>query len=216
MKFVTIEGGEGCGKTTQSKLLLKAFKAANIDAVYTREPGGTENAEAIRNLLVAGTGEKWLPVTELLLHNAARYEHARKMIEPAIKEGKIVICDRFVDSTMAYQGFGLKVGKKLPAILHNILLNALAPELTIILDVDPNIGLARVQAAGKGNRYETMDDDFHARVRQGFLEILNMAPSRCVIVKTDKKIEEVHQAIIDIVNKSAGLALKAVALENCG
>jgi dTMP kinase len=213
MQFITFEGGEGSGKTTQSKMLFKSFQDAGIKSIWTREPGGTESAELIRQLLVTGEIDKWHPVTELLLHNAARNEHVAKLIQPNIKEGKVVICDRFVDSTMAYQGFGHKLGRKLPAMLHNITMEGVSPELTFILDIDPEIGLARTNQQGENNRYEKFNLEFHQRVRKGFQEIGKLASGRCITLDAQDTVDHIHKKIINIINEATGLDLKPVALE---
>jgi dTMP kinase len=207
--FLTFEGGEGSGKSTQAKLLHQAYVNSGIESILTREPGGTDSAESIRNLLLHGESN-FLPITELLLHNASRYEHAKTKIIPALKEKKTVICDRFVDSTMAYQGYGHKVGKKTPALLHNILMEGLAPNITFILDIDPKVGLERAKSKSKHDNYEKLDLEFHTRVRNGFLDIANMAKYRCILIKSTNKIADIHKKIIDEVNKASGLELKPV------
>ena len=210
MNFITIEGGEGAGKTTQSKLLEKAFNQSSIKAIYTREPGGVYSAERIRNLLVERDRDQWSPITELLLHNAARYEHAKKIIHPALKENKVVICDRFVDSTMAYQGYGQKIGKKLPAILHNLVIEGLSPDITFILDIDPKEGLKRV--AENKDRYELMGIEFHERVQKGFHDIANIANERCILIDAMQPQEKVHEKIINTLNMKFNLSLKTAEL----
>lgn len=207
MKFITFEGGEGSGKSTQAKLLNQAFSNNKIASILTREPGGTEGAEKIRNLLIDDKSPKWHPITELLLVNAARYEHAKNLIEPSIEQGKIVICDRFVDSTMAYQGFGHKIGKKLPALMHNFTMQGLSPDLTFILDIDPKIGLKRVHEKDN-NRFERLDIEFHERVRRGFNEIANLATERCVLIDASRNINLIHADIINFVNFKLQLKLK--------
>ncbi len=208
IKFFTFEGGEGSGKSTQAKLLNKAFEDAKIDVLLTREPGGTDSAEKIRELLLH-SDSSFYPLTELLLHNASRFEHAKTKIIPALRKKQTVICDRFVDSSMAYQGYGHKLGKKIPALLHNLLMEGLVPDLTFVLDITPEEGLRRAKAStGKHDNYEKLDLDFHARVRSGFLEIADMAKNRCVVLSATNKIENIHHNIIDIVNAATGLSLK--------
>lgn len=206
-KFFTLEGCEGSGKSTQAKLLHQSFMQAKIDAILTREPGGTEPAEEIRNLLLHSKS-KFQPITELLLHNASRYEHAKTFIIPAIRKKQIVICDRFVDSTMAYQGYGHKLGKKFPAMLHNMFMEGLAPDLTFLLDVEPERGLSRAKAHGSFDNYEKLDLEFHRRVRDGFLDIAKMAPHRCIVLNSNESIESIHKTIIKAVNKVSELKLK--------
>ncbi len=208
-KFFTFEGCEGSGKSTQAKLLHQAFEQAKIEAILTREPGGTESAEEIRNLLLH-SNSSFHPLTELLLHNASRYEHAKNKIIPALRGKQIVICDRFVDSTMAYQGYGHKLGKKFPAMLHNMFMEGLAPDLTFLMDIEPERGLSRANARSSYDNYEKLDLDFHKRVREGFLEIAAMAPNRCIIMNSNDKISDIHHKIIDIVNVAGNFNLKPV------
>ncbi|MEK6734009.1 MAG: dTMP kinase [Pseudomonadota bacterium] len=208
MQFFTFEGGEGSGKSTQAKMLYQAFLNAKLDTILTREPGGSESAEIIRNLLL-NEDTNFYPITELLLHNASRYQHARDKIFPALKEKKVVICDRFVDSTMAYQGYGHRIGKKMPALLHNLFMEGLAPDLTFILDIDPSEGLRRANL-NNPNRYEKLGLEFHTRVREGFLEIANMAKNRCVLMQANDSIENIHRLIVDTVNMYANLDLKPI------
>jgi dTMP kinase len=210
IKFITFEGGEGSGKSTQAKLLHQAFVNAEIDSMLTREPGGTDSAEAIRNLLIHGES-KFYPISELLLHNASRYEHARAKIIPALENNQIVICDRFVDSSMAYQGYGHKIGRKIPALLHNLLMEGLAPDLTFILDVSPEEGLRRAELNKQGNNYEKLGLEFHTRVRNGFHEIAKIAKERCIMVNSHDNIAVIHSKIIHHVNMLSGLNLKLVA-----
>lgn len=209
MKFFTFEGGEGSGKSTQAKLLHQAFELAKIDAILTREPGGTDAAEVIRNLLLHGESN-FRPITELLLHNACRYEHAKDKIIPALKKGQIVICDRFVDSTMAYQGYGHKLGKKTPALLHNLLMEGLVPDITFILDIDPKDGLSRAKTVGDHDNYEKLDLEFHKRVRAGFLDIASKATDRCILIESGSDIAKIHSDIVKLVNNSANIELKPV------
>ncbi len=208
VKFFTFEGGEGSGKSTQAKLLHKAFLEANLESILTREPGGTKSAEKIRELLLHGDAS-FYPITELLLHNASRYEHAKTVIIPALRNKQIVICDRFVDSTMAYQGYGHKIGKKMPALLHNLLMESLVPDLTFVLDIHPEEGLRRAKLSSGQDNYEQLDLAFHSRVRDGFLEIAAMAKNRCVVISAKDNIANIHSIILDIVNAATGFNLKS-------
>jgi len=209
MIFITFEGIEGSGKSTQAKLLAESVKSLGKEVVVTREPGGTPLAEKIREFILKNEGFK--PITELLLHNAARYEHVSSLIMPALQAKKIVICDRYVDSTMAYQGYAMKTGKKLPAIIHNLCMEGVSPNLTIILDLDPAKGLARSKSSGEQNRYEDFDLDFHSRVRNAFLDIAKIAPSRCMIIDATKDVKLIHREIIDIMNDFFSLGLTSIA-----
>ena len=205
-KFITLEGGEGSGKTTQIGLLAEALKDAGLDTVTTREPGGAPGAEIIRSLLVEGAIDRWLPMTEALLHFAARVEHVHATILPALKAGQWVISDRFSDSTVAYQGFGHDLGQADMVRLHELILGDFQPDLTIILDIPDDMGLARAgkreTAEGAGeDRYERMGLDFHRRIRDGFLYIARGNPERCSIIEADQPPEDVHRAIVNLIER---------------
>lgn len=206
--FITLEGGEGSGKSTQIKLLKTGLEAVGQDVVVTREPGGAPGAEQIRTLLVDGPAERWDPVTEALLHYAARREHLRQTVIPALETGKWVICDRFADSTMAYQGYGHGLGRDWILALHKAVVADLAPDLTLILDMPVEEGLARAAARGSGgDRYENMDLKFHHRLREGFLDIARREPDRCVVINAANPINEVQAAIRQIVNTRLGIEI---------
>ena len=197
-RFITLEGGEGAGKTTQVALLQAALRGAGIDALATREPGGAPGAEAIRPLLVQGAPGRWDALGEALLHYAARRDHLVTTVRPALQAGTWVICDRFADSTMAYQGFGLGLGAEPIAALDHMVVGDTRPDLTLILDLPVTAGLRRAAARhGDAQRYERMDLDFHRRVRQGFLEIARGDPGRCVVIDAAGGIEATHAAVRD-------------------
>jgi len=208
-KFITFEGIDGSGKSTQAMLLAESFAEAQIKAVKTREPGGVAAAEKIREILVKGDTDSLHPVTEMLLNFAARNEHWQKLILPELKKGTYVICDRFNDSTIAYQGFGHRLGAEYIESLKNLVTGSVAPDLTILLDMAPEKSLER---AGKRkddeNRFEKMGGGFHKRLRTGFKMIAKKEPERfCVIdASRDKKI--IQEKITTEVNKRFGLELK--------
>jgi len=204
--FITFEGGDGSGKSTQLQLLGKAFTASAIPHVMTREPGGSAGAEAIRKLLVSGEADAWDAETETLLFYAARLDHVNKLIKPALAEGKTVICDRFADSTLVYQGIGKGLSGEYIQALHRLTLGNFMPGLTIILDIDPAIGLKRA-ASRRGNetRFENMDIDFHHRIRAGFLSIAEREPQRCMVVDAGQGQETIHKTIVDIINNKLGI-----------
>jgi len=207
-KFITFEGGEGTGKSTQVALLAAALRAAGIDVVTTREPGGAPGAEEIRNLLVNGAVNRWTPMSEALLNNAARSEHLDKTVFPALKAGKWVISDRFADSTLAYQGYGHGVPRKALDDLSSAVLGDFKADLTIIFDLDLETGLKRAGARGQGeDRYERMGHDFHQRLRQGFLQIAEAEPGRCALVDAATSIENVAAAIRTIVSQRLQVTL---------
>lgn len=190
-RLITFEGGEGAGKSTQIRHLADTLSAAGIEVVVTREPGGTPGAEAIRDLLVEGPPERWLPLTEALLVTAARHEHVSRLIEPALAAGRWVLCDRFVDSTRVYQGLAGAVGLELVDSLHQLALSDLTPDLTLILDVPVPVGLARRRSARSENRFEQMTTDFHERVRSGFIALAGREPGRCVVIDAARAEDDV-------------------------
>jgi dTMP kinase len=195
-RFITFEGGEGAGKTTQVRLLAEALRGAGLDVVETREPGGSPGAEQIRELLIHGPSERWEPLTEALLHFAARAEHLRNRVNPALDAGSWVLSDRFTDSTMAYQGYGLGLGREPVEDLRQLVVGALDPDLTLILDLPVAEGLGR--AAGRrdgGERYERMGQDFHERLREGFLDIARREPGRCVVIDAGGTVEQVQDTV---------------------
>ncbi len=205
-KFITLEGGEGAGKSTQAALLGEVLREAGIDVVVTREPGGAPGAEEIRRLLVEGGVSRWEPVTEALLHYAARREHLANTVFPALQAGRWVVCDRFADSTMAYQGYGLELGRDAIARLHELVVGDFAPDLTVILDLPVEVGLERAAAeSGREDRYERMDRDFHRRLRDGFLDIARRAPERCAVVDAGASVKEVQRVIRALVHARFGV-----------
>lgn len=196
-RFITLEGGEGAGKSTQLGRLAEALAARGVDVVTTREPGGSPGAEEIRRLLVAGDPGRWGAMTEALLHTAARRDHLERTVWPALDAGQWVLCDRFFDSTMAYQGYGLGLGREPIEALQRLALGDFAPDLSIILDVPVGEGLSRAAARrGAEDRYERMDQTFHERLRQGFLDIAARDPRRCAVVDGTTPVDAVHSAIL--------------------
>jgi dTMP kinase len=195
-KFITLEGGEGAGKSTQARLLSNWLTEKGISVVLTREPGGTPSAEDIRNLLVTGEVGRWDPLTETLLHYAARREHMARLILPALEAGQWIICDRFIDSTTAYQGYGQGIDLATIASLRETVLGAFKPDLTLILDVSPETRRGRTAGRpGNEDRYERMNEAFHDRVRAGFHAIATAEPDRCVLIEADQGIHSVSLAI---------------------
>ncbi len=191
--FITFEGGEGAGKSTQVKRLGDYLSAAGRQVVLTREPGGAPGAEAIRKLLVEGAASRWDGVTEALLHTAARRDHLVKTVWPALEAGKIVISDRFVDSTTAYQGYGHGLDVAMLEMLYKAAIGTFRPDLTLIIDVPLDIGLARAGArGGVENRYENMDRKFHERLRDGFLTIAKLEPARCKVIDGARDADQVQ------------------------
>ena len=182
-RFITLEGGEGAGKSTQARRLAAALRGAGLDIIETREPGGSPGAEEIRPLLTTGEPARWSPMAETLLHFAARADHVRRTIRPALAAGRWVCCDRFADSTMAYQGYGHGIDRDFIARLAGAVLGDLRPDLTLIFDLPVEQGLARAAArSGHEDRYEKMDRKFHEALRRGFLDIAVQDPQRCVVI----------------------------------
>jgi dTMP kinase len=207
-RFITIEGGEGTGKTTQVALLVAALARSGILAHATREPGGSPGAEAIRRLLLEGEGERWDAVGEALLLVAARRDHVTRLIEPALAQGIWVVSDRFADSTFAYQGYGRGLALDELAALHRFALGAFAPDLTLILDLRVEVGLARAAARpAAADRFERLDPAFHERLRQGFRRIAAEESARCVLIDAASDPQTVHQAVLDAVGQRLGVAL---------
>ena len=208
-KFITFEGGEGSGKSTQLGLLANALEATGHEVVTTREPGGTEGAEQIRNLLVHGAVDRWPPMTEALMHFAARVDHLEQTIQPALEAGSWVLCDRFADSTLAYQGGGHGLGLGRVSALQNLIIGGFKPDLTIVLDIGVEEGLARAFGrAGAEDRYERMDVDFHRRIRDSFLQIANEDPDRCTVIDADRSVELVQEDVRSAVGHRFDLDLR--------
>lgn len=194
--FITFEGGEGCGKSTQIEILFRHLLQLNIDVVSYREPGGTKGAEEIRAILLQGDGERWTPTTEALLMSSARSDLVEKRILPQLEKGSWVLCDRFTDSTLAYQGFGHGLGYDPITALNHFTVGSLKPDLTFIFQLSPELGLARtaLREGGK-DRYEQFDLSFHNKVEKGYEEILQKNPERCVGINALLDIEMISQMI---------------------
>jgi dTMP kinase len=206
-RFITFEGGEGVGKSTQVKRLVAALGRRSVTAIRTREPGGTPKAEAIRSLILQGKSETWGVGAEAVLFAAARLDHVNQLIAPTLAAGKWVICDRFHDSTRAYQGLTGGVDDKLIRGLEVLALNGHAPDLTIILDMDPAAAFERVaqRALEDGinataDRFEKEDLDWHRRLRDSFLAIGRANPDRCVVIDADRSEDALEDEVWRAVN----------------
>ncbi len=196
-RLITLEGGEGCGKSTQARRLAQALRDRGHPVLLTREPGGAPGAEAIRALLVEGEPQRWDALTECLLHVAARRDHVERTVGPALERGDWVVSDRFSDSTMAYQGYGQRLGPDPVAALHRLALGTLRPDVTLILDLPAAEGLHRAtRRPGSESRYERMDPRFHERVRAGFLEIARREPERCAVIDAGPAEDTVAAAVL--------------------
>jgi dTMP kinase len=218
-RFVTFEGGEGAGKSTQVRRLADALRAAGLPVRLTREPGGSPGAEEIRGLLVSGETGRWDALTEALLHSAARRDHLMRTVLPALDAGEWVLSDRFADSTMAYQGYGHGLGREAADTLYGLVAGPFRPDLTLILDVPVVIGLARAagRAASGGaapgggaaggaaeDRYERMGPAFHERLREGFLDIARREPERCALIDAARDADAVAADVLSAVRARLG------------
>jgi len=197
--LITFEGGEGSGKSTQAKLLFDYLKRKKIPVILTREPGGTEIGEKIREILVTGKTNKILPKTELLLNYAARLEHIERLILPSLKMGKIVISDRFFDSSFAYQGYAHGINLDEIKKLHKFCLKDFKPDLTFVFDVPLEIGLKRAKSRRDKveNRYEKMNENFHLSVKEGFTSIANKNKKRCVLISANDSIDNLQKKVLE-------------------
>lgn len=205
-RFITLEGGEGAGKSTQIRMLAEHLRQRGIAVVTTREPGGSPGAELIRKLLVEGPADAWDGATEALLMFAARRDLLLRTVWPALQRGQWVISDRFADSTRAYQGYGHGFDLAQIEMLYRLAVGDFRPDLTLILDLPVETGLARAAArAGRENRFEGFGADFHRRVREGFRRIATAEPERCVLVDADAPVETVRQRIAETVADRLGV-----------
>ena len=204
-RFITLEGGEGAGKSTQIARLKGWLDGRGHRVTTTREPGGSTGAEMIRKLLVEGPVERWDGTTEALLHFAARREHLRSTVWPARERGDWVVSDRFADSTLAYQGYGHGIERAVFEQLYEVAVGDFRPDLTIVLDLPIELGLRRAaDRRGSETRYESLPHDFHARVRSGFLEIAAREPKRCIVIDATGTIDAIAGAIADAVRDRLG------------
>lgn len=207
-RFITVEGGEGAGKSTQVDLLVAALARAGIAHRRSREPGGSAGAETIRRLLLEGADERWDAIGEALLLYAARRDHVVRLIEPALAAGCWVVCDRFADSTLAYQGYGRGLPIADLAALHRFALGDFAPDLTLVLDLPADEGLRRAaRRSPAADRFERLDPAFHQRLRQGFLRIAADDPARCVVIDAAGDRDGVHRAVLAAIAARLGLDL---------
>lgn len=203
--FVTFEGGDGAGKSTQIARLAERLRAAGHDVVTTREPGGSPGAETIRALIVTGAADRWSPMAEALLVFAARADHLEKTINPARASGAVVLCDRFTDSTLAYQGAAGALGAAAVKTLAALVVGADGPDLTLVLDLPVEEGLARAGGRGGESRFEDKGRDYQARVRRAFLDIAAAEPARCAVIDATRPVEAVAGEIAAVVKERLGI-----------
>ncbi len=212
--FITFEGGEGAGKSTQMARLAESLRAAGRDVLITREPGGSPGAEAVRHVLLSGAAETMGPAMEAVLFAAARSDHVEQVIRPAVNAGQIVLCDRFFDSTRVYQGVTGNLSPDFIAALEQVTVNGMTPDLTIILDLDPAVGLARA-ASRRGkevpDRFEKETLEIHRRRRQAFLDIAAAEPGRCVVIDANRSPTAVASAVSAAVDRVIARAARISA-----
>ena len=210
-QFITLEGGEGAGKSVQARRLAARLIKLGLDVVLTREPGGSPHAEALREFILSGTAARFGPAGEALLFSAARIDHIDVTIAPALARGAWVICDRFADSTRAYQGVAGRLDRGFITRLEQVAVGERRPDLTLILDLPAEQGLARAAqrrgAGAKADRFESEDVAFHATLREAFLAIAREEPQRCVVIDASRPEAEVGQAIWRAVHERLGASL---------
>ncbi|MFV0431303.1 MAG: dTMP kinase [Alphaproteobacteria bacterium] len=207
--FISFEGGEGSGKSTQIQMLASWLNEQGIETVVTREPGGSEGGEKIRELLVSGATESWQPMSEILLFYAARFDHVERLIKPAMAEGKWVLCDRFFDSTIAYQGYGHDMPLQKLYQLNEIILDGFEPNITFLLDIPAKVGLKRanIREASKNvkeDRFENLDIAFHERLREGYLAMAQNT-KRFKVIDAHQNIDTIFKDIVNICEKLKNL-----------
>lgn len=205
-RFITFEGGEGAGKSTQIKLLEASLREAGIPVLRTREPGGSKGAEAIRKLVVEGAVDAWHPTTEALLFMTARYDHLHTHILPALKRGEWVLCDRFFDSTFVYQGIAKGVGEAWLRQLYALLYGNEGPDVSFMFDIKPADGLARAAARGEGEaRFEAMGEAYHTQVHAGFKACVAAEPARWLTLDASRSIADIHADVVAHMQTRYGL-----------
>ena len=203
--FITFEGGEGAGKSTQLQLLAERFRGLGREVAATREPGGSPGAEALRALVVSGEADRWSPLSELLIFYAARADHLERTVRPALARGAVVLSDRFSDSSRAYQGAGGGVDATLVEAVEAAVVGETRPDLTLILDLPVAAGLARAAARGGDDRFEGKGAAFHQRLRDAFLAIAAAEPERCAVIDAQGSVAEVEAAVWARAAKVVGL-----------
>ena len=200
-RFITLEGGEGAGKSTQIQVIKDYLLTRGNDVVVTREPGGTSEGQEIRNLLVSGDKDKWSPLSETLLILADRAAHLERIIRPALAEGKYVVCDRFFDSTKAYQGVAGGLGLDVIHNLQQAVLGTTLPDVTLLLDIDPEKGLRRAQERGGELRFESKTLAYHRTLRNAFLDFAAQEPDRIFVIDADRDVEAVSADILAVLDE---------------
>lgn len=201
-QFISFEGGEGAGKTTQAERLVASLESAGLEAVLTREPGGTYGAERIRDLVLDGTQDRWSGMTELLLMYAARLDHVEKLIRPALERGAWVVSDRFADSSLAYQGIARGLGEEKVTALHDVVMDGFGPDLTLLFDMDPVMAQRRVETRGeKLTRFDSETMEFHNALRKAFGKIAADNADRIVTIDADSPRDQVQAQVLNAVTQ---------------
>lgn len=199
MSFITFEGIDGSGKTTQARRLVDWLSQQGRDVVFTREPGGSAGAEEIRKLVLEGAPDRWSAESELLLFTAARRDHLERLIDPALEEGKVVVCDRFIDSTRVYQGLRREELRGQVDALHTLMIGR-EPDLTVLIDMNPDRGLERAIArGGEEARFESFGPELQRQMRAGFLKLAEECPERIVVIDGNRDIDSVAADVIEVV-----------------
>jgi dTMP kinase len=201
--FITFEGGEGVGKTTQINLLKSYLLNINYKVVCSREPGGTIEGEQVRKLLVSGSSKTWDPMSEALMFNASRRQHINKIIFPSLDKGNIVLCDRFIDSTIVYQGYAGSIEQSILKDLHKKFCYNLYPDLTFFLDLDASLGLKRTRKRSdykEENRFENFGLDYHNKISKGFNNLANNNKERMITIDASQSIKQISKNIINFIN----------------
>ena len=197
--LITFEGGEGSGKSTQSKILYDTLIEKGFEVTKTREPGGTKFAEIIREILVQGKSNKIDNISELFLFAAARTDHVQKVIKKSLQDNKIVICDRFIDSTLAYQGYAGNLDLDIVKEVNKISIGEIYPDITFIFDIDPTQGIERaLEESNKETRFEEKDIMYHKKIRDGYLSIARDNAQRCVVINGADDIEQISKKILEL------------------
>lgn len=201
-QFITFEGGEGAGKTTQAKMLADALETVGVETILTREPGGTFGAESIRKLVLEGTDDRWSGMTELLLMYAARIDHVEKLIKPALERGAWVICDRFTDSSLAYQGYARNLGPDRVRRVHDAVMDGFGPDMTLVFDMDVYLSLKRVETRAAQDdadltRFDKAGQEFHTTIREAFLDIAKTDSDRITVIDADGSRAAVQARIVN-------------------
>lgn len=215
-RFITFEGGEGTGKTTQAKRLAETLQSAGYETLLTREPGGTFGAEAIRDLVLSGSQDRWSGMTELLLMYAARQDHIEKLIKPALERGVWVLSDRFSDSSMAYQGYARGLGKDRVLAVHNAIMDGFEPDMTILFDMDPVLAMKRVETRGEDlSRFDSETMEFHNTLRDAFKDIAKDNAERIETLDASASLEAVETRVLHLVRgRFPDMAAKLIGMTN--